>query len=320
MASGTQLIPGMLGIYSDLLQKNVSNYSNAISAYDQGQAQIAKSAPGISGAYGRINEDIQQTLGMGQVLGQNGNWGVAAPAAQDIRNTLQQTMAGNDQYMINKGFGNSTVRANMQTQAAAFAANAYGHLGAELANQAAASRERVGLAQQAAQMQTLGLQTQLAGQKGSALANYHFANTAGNLLGGYSDAGGGGGGYGMAGAMAPGSGYHSGVGGGNAFAGPGASAFSGGAGAGYSLGGPMNGGGMGGIGGQSINIGNDPYWFGAGATGFGMGGSPGPSIQFGDGGTYWGTQPGQEMSGGAGSTVPSGPAVAVGVGNYWDNY
>lgn len=205
MASSTQVMPGMMGVYNQLLAKNTENYNNALGAYGSGQNTIAQALPGISGAYGQINKEV------GNILGQGGDWGVATPAANAIRNTLQQNQAQNDQGMINRGLGNSTIRSNVSGQLAQDASMAYGNLGASLADKYAGYRSQIGLAQQAAQMQGLGLQTQLWGQMGGALLNYHFANTAGNLMGGFSSDPlgggrgglGGGGGFGSASDSSP---------------------------------------------------------------------------------------------------------------------
>lgn len=184
--SETQIVPGMMGVYSQLLGLNQQNYGNVMNAYQSGQNAAAAQLPGIYGGYNTLKGDVMNTLGMGAALGQNGNWGVAAPAAQAIKDNLSKTMGKNIQDMASAGLGNTTVRQNLQSQAASQANKAYADLGAQLATQAAQQQAQIGQAGLGAQMQGLGMQTGLYGAQGGALANYKYANTAGDLTGQYS--------------------------------------------------------------------------------------------------------------------------------------
>jgi hypothetical protein len=181
--SSTQMIPGMMGVYSQLLGLNQQNYGNVLGAYNTGQQNISSTMPGITSGYGNLNAGIQNTLGMGQVLGQNGNWGVAQPAATAIGQAYQQQLANNTQQQINAGLGNTTVGANLANQATLGAAQAYGGLGAQLAQTAAGYQAQIGQAGLASQMQGLGMQTGLSQAEGGALAGYQYQNTAGALAG-----------------------------------------------------------------------------------------------------------------------------------------
>lgn len=184
--SSTQIVPGMMDVYNQLLNLNQQNYGNILSAYTQGGNQLNQNLSGIQGGYSNLGAGIQNTLGMGQVLGKNGNWGVATPAAQAIGQTFAQQQGRTDQQMINAGLGNTTVRGNLQNQNALMAGQAYGGLGAQLAQTAAGYQSQVGLAGLGAQMQGAGLQSQFAQQYGSTLGGQHFQNTAGALTGGQS--------------------------------------------------------------------------------------------------------------------------------------
>lgn len=185
----TQMIPGMLGIYSQLLGQNQAHYGNVLNAYQQGQGNLGSNLPGVYAGYGGVQSDVNNTLGMGQVLGKNGNWGVAAPAAQAIGQTFQQTEAQNTQNMANAGLGNTTVGANLQNQAALQAGQAYGGLGAQLAQTAAGYQAQIGQAQLGARMQGLGMQTGLT-QAGLGPLGQQMGNTAGSLTGGFGSSSG----------------------------------------------------------------------------------------------------------------------------------
>lgn len=179
--SSTQIVPGMMGVYDQLLGLNQSNYQNVLDTYTSGQNNMSGQLPGIYGGYNTLNQSVANTLGQG------GDWGVATPAAQAIADTYAQNVANTTQQMTNAGLGNTTVVGNMQTQNTDMAARAYADLGAQLANTYAGYQSNIGLAGQAAQMQGLGMQTGLYGQQGSSLAGYDFANTAGSLTGGFSN-------------------------------------------------------------------------------------------------------------------------------------
>lgn len=184
--SQTQIVPGMLDVYNQLLGLNQQNYGNVLNAYTQGQQNLSNQLPGITGGYGALGGQVANTLGMGQVLGQNGNWGVATPAAQAIDRSYAQARGGTTQQMTNAGLGNTTVIGNMQNQNARAAADSYGALGAQLADKYAGYQSNIGLAGLAQQMQGLGLEAQMAMARGGSLAGYGgFANKAGDLTGSY---------------------------------------------------------------------------------------------------------------------------------------
>ncbi len=174
--------------YSQLLGLNQQNYGNVLGAYSQGQQQAGGQLPGIYGGYGQLGGDVQSTLGMGQVLGQNGNWGVAAPAAQAIGQAYDQQRANTTQQMTSAGLGNTTAVANAQNQNALGYGQAIGGLGAQLAQTAAGYQAQIGQAGLGARMQGLGMQTGLSGQEGGTLGSYRYANTAGALEGQASQA------------------------------------------------------------------------------------------------------------------------------------
>lgn len=191
-SSSTQIVPGMKDIYNQLLGLNQQNYSQVLGAYGAGQANLASQLGGIYGGFGALKDQVMDTLGF------KGGWGVAEPARQAIEATYAQTRGMTDQQMISAGLGNTTVRGNLQNQNAYLAGRSYGELGAAMAQQAAQYQSQLGLAEQQARMQGLGLQTDLYGQQGRTLAGYQFGNTAGNLLGNFSNSfsSSGGGGYG----------------------------------------------------------------------------------------------------------------------------
>lgn len=180
--SSTQMIPGMMGVYSQLLGLNQQNYGNVMGAYNQGQGNLSSGLPGAISSYGKTNQDVQGILGMGQVLGQNGNWGIAAPAAQAIGQTYAANTGNTTQQMTNAGLGNTTAVGNAQTQNALSAAQAYGGLGAQLAQTAAGYQAQEGNAASAARLQGMGMQTGLT-QAALGPLGQQFGNTAGALAG-----------------------------------------------------------------------------------------------------------------------------------------
>lgn len=179
----TQVLPSLMAGYNQLLGLNQQNYGNTLNAYSQGQSQLAGGLPSNYASYGQTLGGVGNTLGMGQVLGQNGNWGVAAPAAQAIGQTYAGNVANTTQQMTNAGLGNTTAVGNAQTQNALSAAQAYGGLGAQLAQTYAGYQAQEGNAASAAQMQGLGLQSGLSGAEGGTLGSYRYANTMGSLTG-----------------------------------------------------------------------------------------------------------------------------------------
>jgi hypothetical protein len=184
--SGSQVNPQMASMYGQLLGMNQGVYGQTNQAFQQGQSQLANQLPGIYGAYGQITPDVMNTLGMGAVLGQNGNWGVAGPAAQAIGQTYAQNQGQIMQQDIGSGLGNSSLMGNQMTQNALSASQAYGGLGAQLAQTAAGYQAQIPLAQLGAQMQGAGMQSNLAAQYGGTLGRFQFANTAGQLMAPYS--------------------------------------------------------------------------------------------------------------------------------------
>lgn len=214
--SQTRITPGMMDVYNDLLGKNVADYNNVLQGYTQAQTNLGQGLQGVMGDYNALEGQVMNTLGLS-----GGGWGVATPAAQAIQRTFEQTQGQNQQNLINAGLGNSTVLANLNTGAARQASEAFGGLGAQLAQTYAGYQGQFGLAQLGARQQGLGLQTGLSANLGNALAGYHFANTFGNLYGqnsvsqnqsqnassnfgsSYSPSGGGGGGYGGGSANSP---------------------------------------------------------------------------------------------------------------------
>lgn len=183
--SSTQIVPGMMNVYSQLLGANENNYGNMMNAYQTGEQTIGQQSPQIAAGYGNVNSAVQNQLGMGQVLGQNGNWGVAGPAAQAIQQQTQQGGANITQQMTNAGLGNTTAAGNAQTQNTFYGNQALAGLGSQLAQTAAGYTAQEGNAAQASQMQGLGLQANLYGQALNPLST-QFSNTAGSLTGGVS--------------------------------------------------------------------------------------------------------------------------------------
>lgn len=206
-ASGSSSTPGVIpqmqSNYEQLLNINQQRYGNMQSAYNAGQSNLSEKLPGIYQGYGDIQKNVMNTLGMGQVLGQNGNWGVAGPAAQAIGQQGAAQQGQVTQRMTDAGLGNTSVPGNLSNQANLFTQQAYGGLGAQLAQTAAGYQSQIGLAGQGAQMQGLGMQTGLT-QAALGPMEMQAANTAGNLTGqtssSYSNfppqSYGGGGGYG----------------------------------------------------------------------------------------------------------------------------
>jgi hypothetical protein len=170
--------PGAAGFYNQLLGLNRQNYQSVLDSYSSGIRNAQGQLPGIYNAYGGLEKQVMGTLGL-----TGGGWGVATPAAQAIQRTFEQQNANSQQQLVNAGLGNTTILSGVQGQNARQAAEAYGGLGAQLAQTAAGYQSQFGLAQQQARMQGLGMQTGLASQLGSTLGGYRFANTFGNLYG-----------------------------------------------------------------------------------------------------------------------------------------
>ncbi len=205
--------PGANDIYNQLLGLNQQNYQNILGAYQGAQANMNQQLGGIYSGFDSLLGKVENTLGMGAALGQNGNWGVAGPAALAIRDSFERARGETDQGLINAGLGSTTLRGNLQNQNAMQAGQAYGNLGAQLAQSLAGYQSSLGLAGLQARQAGLGMQNQMSAAMGSTLGNYRFANTAGNLWGqqsgSSSSSGGGGGGGGGSGGGAPNGGYGS---------------------------------------------------------------------------------------------------------------
>lgn len=180
-ASGTRVLPELMGVYNQLLGLNQSRYQNVLGAYQNAQASLTSQLPGLYQGYDQLAQQNRDILGLS-----GGGWGVAQPAATEIGRTFAGRLGAADQQMISSGLGNSTVRASLGNQIAREQANAYGALGAQLANQAAGYQTQIGLARQNAYQGGLQMQNQLSAGMGNALAGMTFANTAGGLTGGYS--------------------------------------------------------------------------------------------------------------------------------------
>lgn len=196
--SETRALPSLLNEYNRLLGLNQDNYRNVLGAYQTGAQQLAQQLPGITQGYQGLSGDIDSQFGRAYGVG-----------AADIGRNVQQQMGALNQGLVSRGLGNTTVGASLARGINYDAQRSYGALASSLANQAAQQRQQIGLAGLAQQMQGLGLQTGLAQNLMGNLAGYRYANTLGNLTGGFSTAqnqssssansyggGGGGGGYG----------------------------------------------------------------------------------------------------------------------------
>jgi hypothetical protein len=202
--------PGAMGIYNQQLGLQLQNYSNILNGYSQAQNNIGRRVDQIAGGYDAAQRNVMNTLGVG-----NGGWGVAAPAAKEIQQSFLDTQGKNQQALISAGLGNSSLLAQSNNQANKMAGQAYASLGSQLATTAAGYQSQFALARQAAEMQGLGMQTNLSQSYLGNLAGYNFMPKV-DLYGQYSahndgSGGGGGGGGSMAGGRpsnwAPSSGF-----------------------------------------------------------------------------------------------------------------
>lgn len=180
--SRTAIVPGMMGVYNQLLGLNQQNYGNIISGYGNAQAMLANQMNSIYGGY---NELMGQTMKMLGVDG--GGWGVATAAANAIRQGSTQTQGQTQQAMINAGLGNTTVLQSATNQNRLQTNQAYSELGTQLADKAANYMTQIGLARQQAAVQITGMQSNLAGSYLNDLSGYRFQNTAGDLTGQFSN-------------------------------------------------------------------------------------------------------------------------------------
>lgn len=156
-----QVNPQLANYYQQILGMSNQRYGNMMQAYQNGQNWLQSNLPSVYNQLGAVGNNVQSILGMGQVLGQNGNWGVAAPAAQAIQGTMQGQEAQNEQMAASQGLGNTTVPENLNAGAAGQAEYAYGQLGSQLAGQAAGYASQIGQAIGNLQMQGAGLATGL---------------------------------------------------------------------------------------------------------------------------------------------------------------
>lgn len=107
------------------------SYNNALSANQQNYNNIL-------GGYQTVLDNV------GKTLGQDGGWGVAAPAAQEIADLYAKQSGGAMQNSISRGIGNTTAAAAMQRGAAYDADKAYAVLGAQLADKYAQYQAGIG--------------------------------------------------------------------------------------------------------------------------------------------------------------------------------
>lgn len=118
-------------LYNQLLTRSVQNYNQILLGYNNGMQNIQNNYQSVLG-------------GVYDTLGQGGGWGVARPAAQQIAQTYAARRGATDQSMVASGLGNTTVRQSMQNQNALGEAQAYGGLGAQLANMYAGYQSQLG--------------------------------------------------------------------------------------------------------------------------------------------------------------------------------
>jgi hypothetical protein len=178
--SSTGIVPGMMDLYNNALNLNAQNYQNILGAYNQGSQALNASLPGIYSGYGQLGGQIANTLGQGST-----GWGVATPAAQAIAQSFANQQGSSQQQMINAGLGNTTALQNATNQNTLFAGQAYGSLGAQLAQTYAGYQAQTGMAGLAAQMQGLGMQSGLLQNEGQTLASQKYALP--NVLGNFSN-------------------------------------------------------------------------------------------------------------------------------------
>jgi len=196
--------PGAAGYYNQQLQLNLNNYNNIQAQYQQAQQNATGQLQGIYAGYGSLSQSVLNMLGVGKA----GDWGVATPAQQQIARQYAQSQGQNQQSLINSGLGNSTLLANVMNQGNLQAAQAYGNLGAQLAQTAAGYTSQIGLAGLSARQQGVNTQLGFAGQELGNLSHFNFApniNLYGQASYSYSPNGGYGGGYGAGGGTGGGS-------------------------------------------------------------------------------------------------------------------
>ncbi len=174
----TGVVPGMMGVYNQLMGLNQQNYQNILSGYQTAQQQLAQGLGQVYSGYGTVESNVMRMLGV-----DGGGWGVATPGANSIRQQATAAQGATQQNMINAGLGNSTVLASMTNQNALQTNQAYGELSSKLAGLSAGYETQIGLARQNAMLQGTGMQANLATNYLSDLSHYQFSNTAGPLTG-----------------------------------------------------------------------------------------------------------------------------------------
>jgi hypothetical protein len=194
--SGQAINPGLMNVYQDLLNRNQQNYDNVLSSFAQGQQVLAPQLAAINDIYGKMGTDYAALSKRAYEQG-----------SQDIRRQAATNQGRIQQQLINSGLGGSTVLANLSLGAERQAAQEYSRLALGTAQAEADNRFRLGQAQAGSWLQGLGMRANLYGQQGGALANYRFANTAGDLTTPYASSMAGGGGGGVAARGGGGGGY-----------------------------------------------------------------------------------------------------------------
>lgn len=174
--SGTYIVPGMQQNYNQLLDLNLQNYNRIAGAYQQGLGNLGQRLGSLYGGYAELNADSDRLMGESYRQG-----------SQDIARQQRETQGRIQQSLISSGLGNSTVFANLANASARQAQQEYGRLALGLNQQATDRRNTIGLARQQSYLQGIGQETGLYAGLGGALANYRFANTAGDLTGQYAD-------------------------------------------------------------------------------------------------------------------------------------
>lgn len=151
------LLQGNLDAYNAQIQQAMSQYNTMLAGY----GQLAPALNGLASmgqGYNTLLGQIGQTLGIG-----SGGWGVATPAAQQIAQAYAQARGNTTQALTNAGLGNTSAVTAAQNQNALMAAQSYGNLGAQLANQFAGYQSQLGQAGLQAQQQGLSQYAQLVG-------------------------------------------------------------------------------------------------------------------------------------------------------------
>lgn len=164
------VIPEMVNLYNQSLDLNKQNYQNILNAYNTGQQRAAATLPDIYSGYNALQSKVADLLGYG---GQA--FGVLNPEMTRINQQAAQRQGDIQQSLINRGLGNTTVLGNMANQSEYFRQLSLSDLGAKLANMYAGATQSIGQAGLGAQMQGLGMQTNLSEAMGRTLGGYRFS-------------------------------------------------------------------------------------------------------------------------------------------------